>query len=445
MNRRKYIIVISFLILCAVIVILIIGLTNKPGTEERQYHYLSKNLQDNWLSKNEIFFYTGSFFAKYNLDSHKITRLSDYLYIDGGIISPSWNQDSIIFQSSPSSGVVDFLSTSSDKLNYNPNTPHWWKYDFNQKKLFLLSPNKFDNCTSLEEINGEYLCLSEEENNGKNLLTLYNLPRNQKNVLVKSGETINGLSIQNNQLYYITSNLKGEQSLHSIVGKRSEVIYKSSGLIRTFQAKDSSHIAIVSSDLINDNGKGSADSTRGKLTNQKITLLENKKVIYQETYNKPNSYSYKDVVGAIYISFSDSSIYKADFDKKTIKNTFLPSKEAQDNTNYVFSYKNQLFLIDLNNALFSSKKYKKPELYRDEQNFDVNNDNDINALFWIGPSQEGARGVKLHDSSISFNTYAEQLDTLLKNEYFEPSEFNLFWIPDEGVSISSYPNFSLEN
>ncbi len=125
--------------------------------DSRDYSEITSNLQNSWLHNESVYFFSGSFFAKYNLENNKISRLSDYLNIKGGISSVSWDADSVVFQTNPRETDRDDVTTIAQQFNEKPFLPHWWQYDFQTKQYQLLDFAGINACSSLVQINDKLL------------------------------------------------------------------------------------------------------------------------------------------------------------------------------------------------------------------------------------------------------------------------------------------------
>ena len=157
---RRFIVVLVLLV--ALVGVATFFIFHRQQKVDRLYSRLTSNVQSAGLINNEMYYFTGSFFAKYNFSERKIIQLSDWLDIKNGVENVSWDANAVVFSSKPSPGTRDDISTASSQLGVDPNTSHWWRYDFGNKQYQLLDFATIDACSALVQMNQEKLfCLQK--------------------------------------------------------------------------------------------------------------------------------------------------------------------------------------------------------------------------------------------------------------------------------------------
>lgn len=438
-NKQKRYLVLSLLLLVVVVCGgLLFNYINRK--DERSYHKLTSNLQSYWLHNDDVYYYTGSFFAKYNLKNDSITQLSDYLFINSGINSVNWQDTSVVFQTNPQGSDIDDVTVASKNLGVKPDIPHWWKYDFNLKQYQLLNFDNIDSCTILVQINPQLLACTQpgELGNYSTKVLLFDLSKRSAKTIVSSDNTISNLSFFNNQLVYQQTSLGGKDSLYDIDLNtlKGHLVYKSDANIAQYEVGNNNTILVNEITRDNKSTSGKTNETEAQTNlSQKIKLLKDGKTVVDSGAGGYPINLYKDLGGNTLFSSLDGSVNSVN--EKGVQQLYRPTKETLGPESYLFTNNRQVYYIDQKNDFYSTKKITQPNNYRLESAFNFSSDNDPNGRFWLDKSENGKRGVYLFTPNTNSTQQQKLVGDYLSGKGFKPSEFSFSWvIGDDSISIN---------
>lgn len=94
--RRVILLVVVVLVIAAVVVAF---LHKSPVTEKINgpFYRTAMNLQQPFLMGSQLYFFTGSSFAKLDITTGQTTTLSDYFNVPGSVVVDSWTNNGVVF------------------------------------------------------------------------------------------------------------------------------------------------------------------------------------------------------------------------------------------------------------------------------------------------------------------------------------------------------------
>jgi hypothetical protein len=440
MSSRRWTAVLGIAALFLVIGALFLTV-GRPGVEKRSFSKVTVNLQNSWLNSDDVYYYTGSFFAKYNTGTGSIERLSDYLFIKDGISSVSWSPDAVVFQTNPTDGTRDDVTTAAQQLGVRPYQPHWWKYDFQTKQYQLLALPGIDNCGSLVQISSGLLaCLAPQTSgNGIRAIKTFDLASKSSRNIFSTDDGVSSISSDGQNLYFIVSSLSGAQSLHSVnLSSASNKELFSSKNQLAYYAYGGGKVLVDESSArtgkIEDSHEGALPAAAAK---QKVILLENGEKTFDKTVKLPPVTFYSDPAGDMLLSSLDGSISEVSGTGiKTIVGPATPSLAGGD---FLFQAHNKLYVINPKNELLSSPA--TPRTARYPSDFSTKNDNDKAGNSFIDVASGGVQSAYIFIPNVSSSQQELAIGNMLEQKGFKPSEFNFDWKPDSvGFHAPITPN-----
>lgn len=437
-KKNLYILIVIFLSIIAFVALFSRG--QSAPKQVREYRQVTSNMQNYWLKDSDVYFFGGSFFARYDLSQNKVVRLSDYLFIKSGINSVSWRPGSVIFQTNPSVGERDDITTATERLGEKPYLPHWWRYDFQLRQYQLLDFAGISNCDYLVEVSPSMLGCSRPKTQGSNLskLSVYNLSNKSVRDYSVGDGRISKLAANGNTLYYLKKSLGGKQSIESIdlSSGTKQLLLSTKRDINSFVVNDSGSVLIK--EVNKTKGGGNAndshrDSTTSGATKQQLTIVNNKgRVIISKKLRELPLNIYSNASSFFFSSLDGSS---SEISKDGIKQLVGPAKTELPQGSFVFVNNGRSYAIDPDYYLFSSSKIVKPKGYRSEGDFQLFNDNADSGNSWISDPENGSRETFLYLSNVGSSQQELAVGNDLESKGFWPSEFNFKWVVD-GIEIN---------
>lgn len=403
---------------------------NNFGGQKRSYSKVTINVQDPWLHNEDVYFYTGSFFAKYDTNSNSISRLSDYLFIQNGIGSVSWLEDSVVFQTSPSSSDRDDVTTAAQQLGAKPYQSHWWKYDFKTKQYQLITLSDADNCDSLTQLSSMLLACVSPQNSGTGsvALRLLNLSSKSSKSVFTTDDDIVNVAADDKSVYFVTSGLNGNQSLHA-VGLNSlneKKLFSSNGQV-AYYAYGGQKI------LVNEVGYAQskdlhADAVRPKSSKQKLVLLDDGKAVLDKTVKSLPISLFSNDDGEVLFSSLDSSVKRIREGK--VETLAKPAKPELARGDFLFSAQSKLFIVTPGGELSSSPPTPRKDNSKYPSSFNTKSDNDKTGNSFVDVESGGSQDVFLYLPNVSSSQQQQAVGDMLAQKGFKPSEFNFTWFVD---------------
>lgn len=443
-NRVPAIITLVFLFF-AVVGLAFFGALHKKS--DRTYDTLTSNIQNSWVHDRQVYYYTGSFFARYDIASDNIDQLSSYLFIQNGITYPSWSSDSVVFRTNPRPTDRDDVTTAASQLGIKPATPHWWRYSFTTKQYQLLNFSDIDSCSSVTQLtDDELVCQTDKaSDSGASKLSILTISTRSAQDIATTDDTISSITTKGNNVYFVITSLGGTQTLYTATDSSlsKKALYKATGDLSYYAYQDGSV-------LIRDTPKVAAtnsDSDTAKTVvpaKQKVTLLKNGAAVTTKTFNVLPLSFYETGDQKPAMSSLDGTIWQVGdqgFNKlfKAIKTPF-ESGDLLFNIDSAGSY-----VLRDTGVLAASPRTHSPD-YRQPSSFDIKEDNDPSGNWLIDAGTGGRRNAFLYLNSTSSSAQEQAVGDYLAKRGFRPSEFNLVWIVD-GFEFSApiTPNAILVN
>ena len=414
----------------------------------REYGDVTSNLQNAYLMDDALYFYNGSFFARYNTAKNTVDRLGDYMFIKNGISNLSWSPDAVVFQSNPQTQDRDDITTAAASLGEKQYNPHWWKYNFNDKQYQLLNFSDIDDCESLVQVNAVELACSKEQSPGSitNDLATYNISSKSSKKILSSDETLSSLSASKDVIYYLETRLSGAQTLKSVSLKssKSNSLYQGEGQL-------SYVVGANGSVLINDGGDESiakiadesdshADEASAKSSSQKIVLIEGGGVVLEKDIKSMPVLVFSNSSGQMMYSSLDGSVNEVTSDG--IETLDKAPKNPLETGDRLYKINERLFVVSTNDDLLTSPHDLVGVSRRDPQSFDSVKDNDNNSDWWIDSTDMDNPGGYLYSESTPTSAQQLEIDKWLLQRRFWPSEFSFTWVADgAGFNAPISPRF----
>jgi hypothetical protein len=423
-NRRRAIILILALLALAFLAFLFIG---EPGKKERSYSRVTVNLQNPWLHDEDVYYYTGSFFAKYDTGANKIQPLSDYLFIKSGIGSVSWSPDAVIFQTTPGASDRDDITTAAAQLGANPKQTHWWKYDFTARKYELLALPGMDSCTSLTQAGQDRIaCLAAQSSGtGSLAVKIYDLDTGSVKTVFSTDDGIDDMVSDGQTLYFIVTNLTNNQSLHSIS-------LSSSDDKELFTSKEQLNYYVYGGGQVlvnetpNKNQKTLPEAGTVKATKQKLVLLKDGGKTFEKSFKSLPLSLFSNDSGDVLFSSLDGSVKQIAGDSlKTLYKSARPPLQVGD---LLFTAHQKLYLIGADGVLSSSPAIPREGRY--PSSFSSGKDNDPSGNSFIDTPGPGKQDVFLFMPGVASSQQQAAVGKFLEKKGFKPSEFNFNWVVD---------------
>ena len=429
-NKKKFgLAVVLVITACVLVVVSFLVFGQK---EDRPYTKVTSNLQNPWLHEDDIYYYTGSFFAKYNLSDGSIKRLSDYLYINSGISFVSWGKDSVVFQTNPQETDRDDVTTASQNLGAKRLLPHWWRYDFTSRQYQLLDFAGIDNCQTLVQLSSVLLGCIQEGGLGdySSKVSLFDLSKKTSRKIVESDNTIQNLSLLGNSLFYTLTSLGGHQSVESVnvSSLDKKLIYSSKETIGSYVPLGSGGVLIneVASKKPDDSSHQHEDGAPKDLS-QKLILIRGEKEVFDKKIGNYPVTMYANSKNQFLISSLDGSVNK--LSGKNIAQIGKPTKKPLGFGDFLFKVNNVFFVIKSDGALLSSPPSHTNKA-RSPASFVLGKDNAQDGSSWIDVEEGGARGAYLFSNNISSSNQELAIGNHLEKSGFRPSEFRFEWVAD---------------
>ncbi len=413
----------------------------------REYGKLSSNLQNSYVMNDSIYFYTGSFFAKYNTNN-TVTRVSDYLYIASGINNVSWKPDAVLFQTNPLPQDRDDITTAASGLGSQQYSPQWWKYSFKDKQYQLLSFGNISGCKLVAQINDTELACSKEQEPGSSAtdLYLYDLSSKTSKKLLSSDNPIDQLSGSDKTIYYTETRLSGKQSLKAISTKSSSsrLLYEGTGNI-TYAVAPNNEVLVSDaldstepSKTTKDDISHSEESSPVAST-QKIVLINGGEAVVEKQFKSLPVTVFVGSAGQLMYSSLDGSVNAVTEDG--IETLDKATKNQLETGDTLYKLNERLYLINNRNELLTSPDDINTS-HRSPESFDGVKDNDDRSDSWIDDTDMNSPGGYLYSNSVPSSLQQLEIDKWLIKRGFWPSEFSFTWVVD-GVDFNApvRPNY----
>lgn len=432
MNKKRLVVVIVILF------VLLAGgyLAYSQLKPTREYGDVTSNLQNAYLMDDALYFYNGSFFARYNTAKNSVDRLSDYLFVQSGIDNISWSPDAVVFQTNPQTKDRDDITTAAASLGDKQHAPHWWKYDFNSRQYQLLYFADIDSCENLVQINESELACSKEQSPGSTTseLAIYDTSSKSSKKLLSTDDSISDIFAAKDSVYYLETRLSGAQSLKSVGVKslKSTTLYEGEGRL-TYTVGSNGNV------LINDKGKDSvsnrqdendshADEANATSTSQKIVLIEGGGVVLEKSIKSLPVQVFSSASGQMMYSSLDGSVKEVTSDG--VETLDKAPKNPLETGDRLYKINERLFVVSANSDLLTSPADLVGSTHRDPQSFDAVKDNDNNSDWWIDSTDMSSPGGYLYSESSPTGAQQLEIDKWLQERRFWPSEFNFTWVAD---------------
>lgn len=432
-NNRTIPIIGGLLVVVLAATALIVALTHNSSVD-RQYKYVTQNLQNAAQQGDELSFYSGSFFARYDLINHRFERLSDYLYIDGGINTVGWGSDAVVFQANPSQSTRDDITTAAQQLGVDPYTPHWWRYSFTQKQYQLLDLAGIQSCTQLLPVDNTHLACVQPQAAGNyaTQLSVYDTAAKTSKKLVSSQDKISQLSVAGGRVYYIVTDFAGDERVESVATSTpgGQVQYRSKLHIAGYLAGSSNQLLVNEVPRLKEQDKKES-AKQGDIGNKAIS----QKVLLVVGGETKSSVSVEAVTVNLYedsstksLAFGTTSGAVYGVTGGSLKQLQPNAKTALANSDLLFSRGTQIYVLKTDYTLTSSPEIPRPAGKKLEQQFKPFDDNPDSGDSWIDEAKNGQREALIYLNNVPSSQQQLAVGQNLEQKGFIPSEFNLSWV-----------------
>ncbi len=440
--NKKIIVAILFFIIAGGVIGLLI--TKQKPVEKTPLSNVSSNVFFPWYHNNDMYYFTGSSFAKYDLTNNKTTRLSNFMYINSELSSVSWTEKSVLFNVPEvkddmfSQAVNQFRPHGDDDITSAPISlssadNHWWRYDLTTNELQLLFFSGADECTTIQENEGYIVC--SRPYRGSQLETeikTYNIATGELNTAFINKSPVYDIDIRNGKLYYISSDLQGVESIHTRslnAPEKENTVYTSKETIVSFVVTQNDDKLLVqevkktknSSDIHSDHDHS---NTSTEPISQDLLLLSAKdgKKIANTSIESPmgelgankNTLYFSSANGVVIESVNDT-LEKSDSINEPPSGLITVFKNAQ----YVYAISNE-------GTFYTTYQGGTPE---SDSTFTAMGD-DAGSFYIDNTDDQDQTPVYLYDATKGFIANSETVSQFLISKGFDPNVFNLGWVID---------------
>jgi hypothetical protein len=396
----------------------------------------ASSLQQPTIIGNQAYYFTGSSFAKLDLASGQTHRLSDYFYSQGAVNVSSWTDHSVLFSTSGTSDSDTFGQVILRAGHANSsNSSYWWRYDFQTRQLQLLDFRGAQDCASFSEVGQSLVCLMPHSGSTHSYdFYGYSLDSHTWQKIRSVSQTVSSPSSVGNDLFYVTTDLSGRQSLWSLdVASANNTLVYSSGRVFSYTA-DSSRVLLDEAPLPDAGSAGNAAiSTGGAKVSQKLLLISTAGKVLKQVGLSGGTGQFMKTSGSLSYTLKDGNIFIAANGKNSIKQYLI------DQPNIASAWQNNgnTYFFDTKSNLMSTKKLsslKGPDSFIEVYNVEPN-------TFYINVVNGGQNTVYLNDSSKPFVANADGVAVWLNSIGFDPNQFSFGWqllnVADESAITSN--------
>lgn len=415
-----------------------IGLSRKqvqPPTEAG-YQTLHPNMQNAKQDGDSVYFYTGSYFAKYDLKTKATQRISDFLLIAEPIDHLVWQKDSVIFRSGLPSKAYDDLSISIGNLSSPKSQNYWWRYDLINKKYELLETASTNNCLELLPYHDSLLCASADLNLQTAASVLQIFSDGQTKKLYSGSDPIRKLSVNGDAIYLISRAVSGKESIKKIVANNTSDAYQSKGIVQDYGVISNDKLLVAWSPK-QPQQDSSDPEHEGTKTEYNLVLTDGKKDL-SKTKIQGSRLSFSGSGDQTGIVTEKGDIYTLNKDK--LKQLKQGSRTEADISGVLISGDSTYYTTVSSKLLTQSSQQVNNQ--RSINQFDIDGDNDPNARYAIDrPDEDGTTLVKLYDGSQTFSQQAPLIEKTLQEDMFDPSMFKFSWsLNSSSQTVPVIPN-----
>ena len=425
MRSRKYLVV--FFILIVVVLLVVFWMLHRTPKVERLYSKLTSNVQDAGLFDNELYYFTGSFFAKYNFNDRKIIQLSDWLDIKDGSSNINWNKNAVVFSTKPAPGTRDDITTAASQLGADPSSSHWWRYDFTTKQYQLLDFAGIDGCTSLIQINNDSLLCQKASGDGNtvNEVYLFDLGSRSSNKVFSTKDTIGRLSAYGKDFGFIVTTLGGKQRVYQgdLITKKPKQIYLAKGDVSyKLGGEGQALISNTKEKIKGEDSHKEEDKTSKAMVNYELYFVQNGTLVNLGKVKAPLLTLYRN--NGLFASSINGSVYELKNDKLELIEG--PSKETLDAGAFIFSVDGESLLLQ--NGVLSTEEVVELNT-RSASEYNPKEDADLTGNSWIDNSVDPLAAY-LYLPNVKSSDQQALVGKHLSSRGFVPAEFNLTWVVD---------------
>lgn len=412
-------------ILILVLAVLFGGLTllklsNRPSLVEGTFGRIAANIKQPELIGKDMYFFTGSAFAKINMVNGQSTALSSYFNSQAEVLVNSWSKDGVIFTTSGASDD-DLFGQVLGQKGLKSGDPHWWRYDFAKQSLQLINFEGVSTCVNIVQVDDSLFCFAPINASVHDFaIYKYGLEDGGLSKVQDIGGPIGSVRVQSGLIYFSSANLDTSQTIISYnpSSNRLTNIYASKSRLQfsvnSFSIMVNELPLLNKTPSANRSEDSSEDSTPTKQTLKLLSVqgsvMKSEKV--KAAVGRPTS-SITNLVSAP----STGNFYVAGVGAITEYET------VGDDVASLWTLGNYFYYVDSNNNLYSNKNIPTK---MSGDSFDQSLNTAPNK-FYVSEESNGQNATYLNDSSQDFNGNASTMAAWLRTKDYDPSQFNFDW------------------
>lgn len=393
---------------------------HRPAKVADVFQKAGSNLQQPTLIGNDLYFFTGSSFARFDTQTNRSTLLSSYFYTQGEITVGSWSNNSVLFATA-GTAADDIFGSALSASGKDPSSTHWWRYDFNQHAMELLDFKGADTCVNVVEVTPKLYCFAPYLASAHNYSLLsYDLGSHVSNAAIRTTTPVSSVTARGKNIYYLTTALNGSQSLsvYDTSSKSARVLIKSKDKLSYVVANDQ-NVLLQQSPLANNlpvQSRDHSDTSTPTTGHQSLILLNSASKITAKV-NANGQAGKLSESGNSLVSARSGNLYIAN------KNSIKTYATKLQDIALAWKIDDNIFYLDADNNLLVNKHVTPLK-----SGYDFNPaDNAGPKSFYVSEVVNNRNVTYVNDSSKDFAGNALGVDSFLKTRGYDPSQFNFDW------------------
>lgn len=401
-----------------------------PAVISADFQEIGTNIQQSELIDNELFFFTGSSFAKFDIKTGKTTALSSYFYTPGVVTVQQWSKKSVLFSTNGNS-TTDIFGLAVGRSINNPTSHHWWRYDFTTNQLQLLDFKGASACKWVFENNSKLYCIAPALSSNHNfVVSVYDLGTSEHTELTRIDKKIDNAELKKGKLYLSETAVDGTSSITSLdlQTHNTNPLYK--GRKTLGFVSDGTYILAAESPSLNgvSQNKREHDANSGGYT--VLYLIDSHGVVVQKMNIGSVDGQLSDDSGTLEFVSTNGTIYMVG------GSHISASAIAEGGLVYLWEQGSDFYYVDGENNIFSNRNVTEAKNGKD---FDES-ENTAPNTFYVNNEDSSKNTVYINDSSLDFSQNAAGVASWLTTRGYDPNQFYFNWeiIPtlDESTAAS---------